>query len=163
MEATHIVKDSDNGTIGFVVGNSFYKNETVKEHIKYIDNLTISKSGTIRAKHKLLELDYKDAMIKTRYHALLKENPFERDVQGDFGWWRDNRCNRILQVSGPRQVGKTTELFKFAYKNYDCVIWFKNLIKNTNIVLDMAKYCEKAGIFNFTNNRRTIAAQALIP
>ena len=47
----------------------------------------------------------------------------ERDVQQELLNWKKKHHKRVLQVEGPRQVGKTHEVKKFASQNYEQVIY----------------------------------------
>ena len=49
-----------------------------------------------------------------------KENfiELERDVQLELAEWKTKRHHTVLQVEGPRQVGKTHEVCKFAQSHY---------------------------------------------
>lgn len=86
----------------------------------------------------------------------------ERDVQRELLEWKKKRHQTVLQVEGPRQVGKTHEVRKFAYKNYKQVIYvnlvrdeygFEDSLTNENF---MEEYCQKAGIRKFQDNDSTI-------
>ena len=123
MEATHRVKDKDNNTLGFMIDGRFIASSLIKDNAPNIENLILQKNGAIRAKRALPELYYKDAVIKAVYRDLVQENPFERNIQSELEHWRNTRYRQVLQLGGTRQVGKTTELLKFAYKNYEYVIY----------------------------------------
>lgn len=57
------------------------------------------------------------------------EIELERDVQKKLAAWKNKRHHTVLQVEGPRQVGKTHEVKKFAYSHYDKVIYV-NLVRD---------------------------------
>ena len=91
-----------------------------------------------------------------------KEIELDRDIQREFLEWKEKRHQVVLQVEGPRQVGKTHETKKFAYNHYDQVIY-------VNLVMDrygfedclsepdfMKSYCEKAGIESFQDDDHTV-------
>lgn len=128
MLATHRVKDSDNNSIGFIIDNFFYTDYYIKENIQYIDNLTLTKTGIIRAKKELQEIKYKEHIINNEYKRLVKENPFVRDIQKELMQWKKDKQHTVLQLEGSRQIGKTTELKKFAYKNYEYIKDLSKLI-----------------------------------
>ncbi len=53
LVATHRVKNSDNETVGFIINNRFVNIDNVENNVDGVDNLTLLKSGTIRAKSEL--------------------------------------------------------------------------------------------------------------
>ena len=92
------------------------------------------------------------------------ENDIElrRDVQAELAEWKEKRHHKVLQVEGPRQVGKTHEVRKFAYHNYQKVIYV-NLVRDEYGFEDclsekdlMGTYCRNAGIEEFKDDPDTI-------
>lgn len=90
------------------------------------------------------------------------EFELERDVQQELTEWKRKRHNVVLQVEGPRQVGKTHEVKKFAYGNYKRVVYV-NLVRDEFGFEDllgtkefMEKYCEGAGLESYVDNEETI-------
>lgn len=90
------------------------------------------------------------------------EIELERDVQEELLNWKNKRHQTVLQVEGPRQVGKTHEVKKFAYSNYQQVIYV-NLVRdefgfedlmNQNAFMEL--YCQKAGTGKFLDGENTI-------
>lgn len=165
MEATHRVKDKDNNTLGFMIDGRFIASSLIKDNAPNIENLILQKNGAIRAKRALPELYYKDAVIKAVYRDLVQENPFERNIQSELEHWRNTRYRQVLQLGGTRQVGKTTELLKFAYKNYEYVIYvnladdrfrFAALSDSADMWLDMQNYCDRAYLPQYRDDRNTI-------
>lgn len=164
MLATHRVKDEKNNTVGFIIEGQFTNIQTIKDNINSIDNLTIQRNGVIRAKKSLPELYYTDAIRKFTYKRLLANNPFYREIQSELEHWKKVNYRQILQLGGARQVGKTTEILKFAYKNYKYVIYvnlvsdqhnFKNIVRSSNIKLSLASYC-KHNYIKYNDTRNTI-------
>lgn len=93
-----------------------------------------------------------------------KENEIElwRDVQNDLSEWKEKRHDTVLQVEGPRQVGKTHEIRKFAYSHYSQVIYV-NLVRDEYGFEDslseknfMDSYCRTADIGEFRDNADTV-------
>lgn len=93
-----------------------------------------------------------------------KKNEIElaRDVQEQLADWKKKRHMTVLQVEGPRQVGKTHEVRKFAYSNYQQVIYvnlvrdefgFEDFISADNF---MECYCQRAGIGSYADDENTI-------
>ncbi|MEG2297386.1 MAG: AAA family ATPase, partial [Clostridium sp.] len=83
------------------------------------------------------------------------EIELERDVQEQLAEWKKKRHMTVLQVEGPRQVGKTHEVRKFVYNSYRQVIYV-NLVRDEfgfeDLILTndfMEQYCQKAGIGTF--------------
>ena len=91
-----------------------------------------------------------------------KEIELARDVQAALADWKRKRHNSVLQVEGPRQVGKTHEVRKFARDNYQQVIYV-NLVRDEYGFEDLLserqfldRYCERAGLGSFRNDETTI-------
>lgn len=90
------------------------------------------------------------------------EIELERDVQKVLIEWKSKRHGTVLQVEGPRQVGKTHEVKKFAYSHYQQVIYV-NLVRDEYGFEDlmgqndfMELYCRGAEIGEFQNDENTI-------
>ena len=90
------------------------------------------------------------------------EFELERDVQEELLSWKVKRHNTVLQIEGPRQVGKTHEVRKFAYSQYEQVIYV-NLVRDEFGFEDcmaeehfMQEYCEHAGLGDYVDNSNTI-------
>lgn len=90
------------------------------------------------------------------------EIELERDVQQELSYWKKKRHQTVLQVEGPRQVGKTHEVRKFAYGNYKQVIYV-NLVRDEFGFEDlmpeddfMIQYCRRAGVGEFSDDSDTI-------
>lgn len=165
MRASHKVINSANEMVGYMVDDSFYTECYIKENIQYIDNLSIDENGIIVSTGKLQNIEYKEAVDQREYDMLIKENPFARDIQKDLEEWRNDRLHKVLQLEGSRQIGKTTELLKFAYKNYEYVIYvnlandiydFANVTENGCKPLELEKYCIRAQLPHFVNSNSTI-------
>ncbi len=169
MLATHRVKNSDNDTVGFIIGNKFYNNYYASRYITSIDNLSMTKSGNFRAKFELPIVKYLD-ISKSIAKDIINKNPFKRDIQLDFKRWKDSGAKQVLRLLGPRQSGKTTELKKFAYSDYENVIYinladdkygFLNMLENRQSNLEwmhsiIESYCLVANLPKLLNNRKTI-------
>lgn len=165
MIATHRVKDEDNQAIGFIVNDRFVSDEAIRAIIGEVGNLTLLENGTIRVENDLPGVRYSEIVIKLAYEKLVSENPFQRDVQSEMEYWKKSMYEHVLQVDGPRQVGKTTELLKFAYKNYKYVIYvnlamdrfgFSKVSDAPDICLGMISYCSRANLPAYKDTRDTI-------
>lgn len=166
MIATHRVKNSIGDTVGFIVNDRFFNIHIIKSNIAQIDNLRILKSGIIRAKQELQVIQYRQ-LNEIEYNRIVAENPFDRDVQQYLKNWKQNNYKQVLRLLGPRQVGKTTEVKRFAYKNYEYVIYVnliddkynflgKLLDKSIKLQGILEQYCIAANLPDFVNNRNTI-------
>ncbi len=165
MYATHRVTDNDYNTIGFMLGNEFCPNYAIPDEICSIDNLTVEKSGEIKVNQELPVIEYIEIINKRIYAQLEEENPFYRDIQEELAEWKNDSQHVVLQLEGTRQVGKTTELQKFAYKNYEYVIYiniandkydFMKVLKSPRMLSGMEAYCKRALLPEFVNDRNTI-------
>lgn len=90
------------------------------------------------------------------------ERELERDVQDELLNWKKKHHRRVLQVEGPRQVGKTHEVKKFASKNYEQVIYV-NLVRDEHGFEDLLDekmllplYCEKADLGSYKDDENTV-------
>lgn len=167
MLATHRVVD--NGyTIGFIVDGVFASDKCTRQNIGLIDNLRINRQAVIKSKGKLPEVSYEDVILNGVYKKLVYENPIERDIQKELLHWKNNPGHKVLQLNGVRQVGKTTELLKFAYRNYKYVIpvnlasdmydFSRCYLKSRELYFsishfDMNAYCAKANLHYYVNSK----------
>lgn len=165
MKATHRVKDSSGNTAGFIIGGTFYLLYDVKSNIEIIDNLVLTSNDVVKAKRELPIINYKDVVSKYLYKRAYDKAPYFRDIQEELMVWKKNSMRRVLQLDGPRQSGKTSELLKFAYKNYDYTIYinlvedledFLVVLKNGATGLELEKYCRHKKLPSYVNNRNTI-------
>lgn len=165
MLASQRVNDSEGNTVGFVVNGAFYTEDYIRENICYIENLSVTEKGIIRPEKELPEISYKEGILGKLYRQKVRENPFVRDIQRQLSSWKKDPLHRVLQLEGSRQIGKTTELQKFAYGNYEYVIYvnmasdvydFKEVIRNGARPLEFEKYCRKAGLPHFADSENTI-------
>ncbi|MDO5418086.1 MAG: AAA family ATPase [Lachnospiraceae bacterium] len=90
------------------------------------------------------------------------EIELERDVQKQLSEWKEFRHNTVLQVEGPRQVGKTHEVRKFACANYNQVIYV-NLVSDDYGFEDLMltddfleEYCRNAKLGHYVNDASTV-------
>lgn len=167
MIATHIVTDEDDSEVGFIVEGKFYTDYQIIKNIEYINNLSLTDDGIISPKTELPRTDYDTSVNKKAYARLNAENAFARDVQEELYKWKNDKSHKVLQLEGSRQIGKTTELKKFAYCNYYYTIFvdlsddkllslFLDVVDNGCSPLEMEKYCQKAQLPHFKNNKSTV-------
>lgn len=167
MNATYKVKNRENKTAGFIVDDNYVKYYNAFVNIDLIDNLCVAEDGTIESKSGTLkEITVKQINEKI-YSDKCSENPLERDVQADLERWKDKWSNYVLYLTGARQIGKTTELLKFAYKNYEQIIYinlaeedslkdFEELVLSNSLHFGMINYCRKARLEEFDDSAHTI-------
>lgn len=167
MKVTHKVVDNNGITLGFMISNKFYNDYTVKKNLENIDNVRLLENGALKFTEDLPELSYQKEFIDKTYNKLCKQNTLKRDIQADFEKWRKNYSKYVLQVSGPRQVGKTAELLRFAYKNYSYIIYLDifdeytskilyNFINGDCSLLDMSMLCLKLNLPRYVDDGNTI-------
>ncbi len=165
MFATHIVKNADEETVGYLVDNVFYTDYYLKQNIELVENIAVDNTGRICSDKELPCLSYAAAVTGKAYHDMVLKNPFMRDIQADLEEWKQEKNHGVLQLEGSRQIGKTTELLKFAYRNYEYVLYvnfasdeydFKDVIQNGCRLMEFEKYCRRAGLPHFKNSRQTI-------
>lgn len=167
MRVTHRVKNSTGETVGFIVDNkTFYNKHFISMYAQEIDNITVTSSGVIRSKKgKLLEITLRQYNDKL-FSELCKTNPFVRDIQTFLIDWKSSSNRHVLQLEGPRQVGKTTELLKFGYKHYEQVVYV-NVANDTGGFLDkvvyagintlaMSAYCKSNNLPYYADNSSTL-------
>ncbi len=169
MRVTYRVKNSENNTVGFMIDERFYNINRISTYINSIDNLREVKPGVFRGTNKIPVVKYSELMKNTALE-LNKANPFKRDIQYDLLQWKNDGAKQVLRLLGPRQSGKTTELRRFAYSNYENIIYinladdrhgFMEMLQNRETNLEwshsiLASYCNKANLSAFINDRRTI-------
>lgn len=167
IRATHRVKDSNNKTVGFIINGNYTNYYDAVKNIDLIDNLILTSNGVVRSKTGELSVQTIKNVNEKRYSQLCKKNPLKRDVQSELAQWKKNWHNKVLYMSGARQTGKTTEIFKFAYKNYEQIIYvsladrkqlesFENAVGNTSVLFGMIQYCRESNNSEFCNSDRTV-------
>lgn len=99
----------------------------------------------------------------------MEKYPFKRDITESFlTWKKEYGGSKVLYLRGPRQVGKTTELLKFAYANYEYVIYVN--LADTNVLntflnivmpvgskfLEMSDFCDAMNLPRYNDSDKTI-------
>lgn len=167
MHITHRVKNSRNQTCGFLVDQKYYTCHNVLSNADLFDNVKITDGNVVEATDGYLPIVKKSEVNAKLYQTLAGQNPLVRDVQEEFLYWKTYRSSMVLYVTGARQVGKTTELLKFAYKNYEQIVYvnlaqpgvidkFEKYILNNDIYFGMVRYCRAMKLEEFENSRNTI-------
>lgn len=164
------VHNSEGKTVGFLVENRFYRSDFVERNISKYENMRLRNGEPVSTKNSLSTITLMQ-WNKQRYEALvLKKAPFVRDIQTKMNNWRvkAHRSN-FLYLKGVRQVGKTSELLKFGYMNYENVIYvnlideqvlecFLRLVVNnmTDMYGGMQEFCKVAGYPEYTDTDKTL-------
>ena len=162
------VKDSQSKTVGFMVDFGrrvqFVNNYNINKMIDSIGNLSVLKNGVFRAKQELDVIALKELNEQT-YKEISIKNPIKRDVQDRLVKWKNNTSHVVLKLQGSRQIGKTTELLKFAYSNYEYIIYvnmaddkqgFSGISKEIFTDIFLEGYCNRSNIPDYTYDDRTI-------
>ncbi|MBQ3546175.1 MAG: ATP-binding protein [Lachnospiraceae bacterium] len=167
MHATEEVRNCNGKIVGFVIDGKYETYSNVFDNIKWIENLKINSQGIIESiEDKLPIIDKREINLRI-YSELCKENPYERDIQKQFEEWKKYFSNLALYVKGARQIGKTTELKKFAYKNYENIVYinlsdikerkeFEKVCNSNSIRFAMMNYCKEMGQEDFEDIDNTI-------
>lgn len=167
MVATHRVKNSENHIVGFMIDNSYKCYYDVLQNITLVNNLTLDVNGVIKSKEGELPVCDIKSVNLNRYKQICEDNPLVRDVQLNLEKWRTHWNKYVLYLTGARQIGKTTELMKFAYKNYEQVIYinlaneeslnlFEEIVLSNSLHFGMINYCRKARLEEFNNSATTL-------
>lgn len=155
MKATHIVKNKEK-IMGFIVDNRYVKYYEALYNIDLIDNLGIESDRIVYKKLKDVSIQEVNKQI---YNKIAKENSLVRDIQKNLELWKKKSRNKILYVRGARQTGKTTELLKFAYKNYDQIIYidfFQSRERENFESYDLSDYCKEMLLEDYIDDKNTI-------
>lgn len=123
MLASHRVEDNENILTGFIVEGKYIGYYSIVKDIELIDNLGLDSNGKICLRGDSLPSVAKREANRQRYRTLCRDNGLERDIQAELEEWKGRRRGYVLYLSGARQTGKITELLKFAYKNYEQIIY----------------------------------------
>lgn len=167
MYITHRVKNSSHKTCGFLADQKYNTYYNVRNNIDLFDNVKIVDGEVMESAGESLPVVQKSEINARLYKALASKNHLVRDVQEELLSWKKYRNDMVLYVTGARQVGKTTELLKFAYKNYEQIIYvnlaqpgvidtFEKCILENAIDLGMIRYCRERNLEEFENSGNTI-------
>lgn len=167
MYITHRVKNSSHKTCGFLADQKYNTYYNVRNNIDLFDNVKIVDGEVLESAGESLPVLQKSEINARLYKVLAGKNHLVRDVQEEFLSWKKYRNDMVLYVTGARQVGKTTELLKFAYKNYEQIIYvnlaqpgvidtFEKCILENAIDLGMIRYCRERNLEEFENSGNTM-------
>ena len=132
-------------------------------NIDLFENVKITDKNVIESADGSLPVVQKSEVHAQLYRGLADKNRLPRDVQKEFLFWKKHRRDTVLYVTGARQVGKTTELLKFAYKNYEQIIYvnlaqpgvsdlFERCVFRNDISLGVRRYCREMKLEEFDNS-----------
>lgn len=167
MKALKRVKNSKNKTVGFITDIGYVKYYLALQNVNRIDNLRVIKNNVLKSKNTKLDIVNVSDINKEIYNTMCKKSYLLRDVQNELEYWRTNRNDFVLYLIGARQIGKTTELLKFAYKNYEQIIYvnlaqereleeFEKVVDSNSLYFGMLNYCELFGLEEFDDDSSTI-------
>lgn len=123
MKAIASVRNSKNRTVGYVIDHRFVTLDEVKKNKDMIENLTLDVTGELQAINGSLPVYTLCQVNQKKCEELVNANSLHREIQIQFEDWKRNRSDYVLYLSGARQIGKTTEIKKFIYKNYENVLY----------------------------------------
>lgn len=123
MRADTLVKNSAGKTAGFTINGTFITIDEALANRDIIKNLTLNQDGSFISAEPPLPIQTLRQVNEYRYRQITENNCLDREIQHEFSDWKNNHSNYVLYLSGARQIGKTTELQKFAYKNYETVLY----------------------------------------
>ncbi len=162
------VKNSNGHTTGFLVNNSYVPYNDMVINIEFEPSLTITKDGVIKSKKGVLnEIHIKD-INRQIYKKLTDHNNIDRYIVEELEHWNKYYNDKALVVKGARQVGKTTEIKKFAYKTFEQIIYIdlalninqqmfeEFVVNNPNKRYGLMNFCKKRGYENFEDDESTV-------
>ena len=167
MKAIYRVKNSSGNTTGFILNNNkYYSYYSILQNISYISNLKANKNNIITSNPKIEEKSIAE-VNKSKLLKLTRENNIEREIQLEFNEWYKSFRDMILYVSGARQVGKTTEILKFAYNTFENIIYInltdassrgllEKTLQSNNILFELIKYTQQLGLNEYEDNANTV-------
>lgn len=170
MKATHRVKDSLGNTKGFIVDDQFLGYYTVFSNINRFENLKITSKNIIKSTKGTLPIidTHKAYREYSVFSKKVKEGIFKRDIQKDFEYWHKKLSDYILMLNGARQIGKTTEILKFAIRKYEQIIYVNaadtndllkfvsDVLDSSNVFLGMCNYCREKEGLDYVNSSNTV-------
>lgn len=167
MEVTHRVENSSHKTCGFMVNCEYKPYYSILDNADLFDNIEVTGQNKILLKGENGKAVSKKSVQMQLYHAICEKNPLVRDIRQDLRRWKEERNDFVLYLTGARQIGKTTELMKFACQNYEQIIYvnlaeamaagmFEATVLNDDCYLGMVRYCRRMKLEEFDNSRNTI-------
>lgn len=151
MRAEIRVKNSEDKTVGYIIDSSFAAIADVRNHISLIDNLIVDEKGDIQSEGGTLPVKYMREVNEGIRKALVSQNSLCREIQGEFIKWKRERSDYVLYLTGARQIGKTTEIKKFAYGNYETVIYVDLSIDRLRVSLEQCMQNTMNSLFAFSD------------
>ena len=145
---------------------SDYKEYSLKQVISLFKKNRIEKASLVEKSdgsyyirgysgYPITVIDKTKEINKIETAPLYKYNVFERDLYEDLIKWKNGYNHYVLKLSGPRQVGKTFLLKKFANENFKTVVYI-NLGRDTNDTRFMDIYNSVLKQMAFINSDETI-------
>jgi len=168
MRAESRVVNAGNETVGYVVDSSFAVLADVRKHINLIGNLKIDEYGVITPVKGALPVRYLREVNRDIYEELVSGNSLCREIQAELEKWKTERSDYVLYLSGARQIGKTTEIKKFAYSHYENILYLdlavdqlreglEQCIQGTlNVVFAFSDFCAQSNLADFVDSPDTV-------
>lgn len=166
LKANKRVQNRNGETVGFIIDEGYVKYYDVVKNIDLIENLYLISDEEVASETELHIVSARQ-VNEDIYEQMCRKNPLQRSVQSELECWRTGWSTYVLYLTGARQIGKTTELLKFAYKNYEQVIYvnlameetakaFEDIVLSNSIRFGMVKYCRQARLEEFSDSEETI-------
>lgn len=171
MRAEYRVKDNKGRTRGFIIDGLYYGYWTVYHQLNNIENLIEVSNKIIKSRKGTLPvMSIKEAYKRSPvFKEKIKAGIFKRDIQEEINrWYYKFSTRNILRVDGARQVGKTTEILKFALKHYEQIIYinlaqkrnadyfYNTVVNSIDATLGMNEFCKGIGELSYYNTPNTV-------
>lgn len=168
MKATAQVKNSEDKIIGFVIDGRFVAAEEARANQNVIDNLAEDGDNRLKPVQDPLPVVTLRRINQDRYHEITSQNSLSREIQEQFENWRIHKSDYVLYLSGARQTGKTTEIRKFIYKNYENILYIdlsvdrlrtdlEHCMQGTmNMAFVFAGFCRQNRMVEFVDSPDTV-------
>lgn len=168
MKATAQVKNSEDKIIGFVIDGRFVAAEEARANQNVIDNLAEDGDNRLKPVQDPLPVVTLRRINQDRYHEITSQNSLSREIQEQFENWRMHKSDYVLYLSGARQTGKTTEIRKFIYKNYENILYIdlsvdrlrtdlEHCMQGTmNVAFAFAGFCRQNRMVEFVDSPDTV-------
>lgn len=151
MNATVRVINTDRKTVGYVIGGSFVTTEEARANSAVIENLSLDDRGQIQTTDPFLPELTLHQVYRHIYEKFAEKYNLNREIQDQFEAWKKYKSDYVLYLSGARQTGKTTEIKKFIYKNYENILYIDLSIDKLRISLEQCMQDTQHTAFAFAN------------
>lgn len=168
MKATVQVNNSEDKIVGFVIDGRFVTAEEARANQDVIDNLVPDCDNGLKPAKDPLPVRALRQINEDRYREIVSRNGLSREIQEQFESWRIHKSDYVLYLSGARQTGKTTEIRKFIYKNYENILYIdlsidrlrtdlERCMQGTmNMAFAFAGFCRQNRMMEFVDSPDTV-------